>query len=137
VTQPTWTPTQCTVLFADLRGSTALYQQLGNAAAAAVVTAAVLGLSNSARSQAGRVVKTLGDGLIVLFDGTPAGVQAGLVMQEALAKAVEALSVIRTSTLAEAIRLHKAGTIAIYRKGKPVGNPDEFKGVYRLGLPPG
>ena len=36
---------------------------------------------------------------------------------------------------AEAIRLHKAGTIAIYRKGKPVENPDTFKGVYRLGLP--
>lgn len=36
---------------------------------------------------------------------------------------------------AEAIRLHKAGTVSIYRKGKPVENPDTFKGVYRLGLP--
>jgi len=36
---------------------------------------------------------------------------------------------------AEAIRLHKAGTISIYRKGKPVEDPDTFKGVYRLGLP--
>ena len=36
---------------------------------------------------------------------------------------------------AEAIRLHKAGTVLIYRKGKPVENPDTFKGVYRLGLP--
>jgi class 3 adenylate cyclase len=108
VTQPTWTPAQRTVLFADLRGSTALYQQLGNAAAAALVTAAVQGLANSARSQAGRVVKTLGDGLIVLFDDAPAAVQAALGMQEALAKAVEALSVTRVSTRAEAIRLHVA-----------------------------
>ncbi len=37
---------------------------------------------------------------------------------------------------AEAVRLAKAGAIAIYRKGKPV-NPDAFKGVYRLGLPSG
>lgn len=37
---------------------------------------------------------------------------------------------------AEAIRLHKAGVITIYRKGKPVADPDTFKGVYRLGLPP-
>ena len=37
---------------------------------------------------------------------------------------------------AEAVRLHKAGAIAIYRKGKPVPDPDSFKGVYRLGLPP-
>ena len=36
---------------------------------------------------------------------------------------------------AEAIRLHKAGTVLIYRKGKPVEDPDSFKGVYRLGLP--
>jgi len=36
---------------------------------------------------------------------------------------------------AEAVRLHKAGTISIYRKGKPVEDPDTFKGVYRLGLP--
>ena len=36
---------------------------------------------------------------------------------------------------AESIRLHKAGTVSIYRKGQPVENPDTFKGVYRLGLP--
>jgi len=36
---------------------------------------------------------------------------------------------------AEAVRLARAGEIAIYRKGRPV-DPDGFKGVYRLGLPP-
>ena len=36
---------------------------------------------------------------------------------------------------AEAIRLHKAGIVLIYRKGKPVPDPDTFKGVYRLGRP--
>lgn len=36
---------------------------------------------------------------------------------------------------AEAVRLHKAGTVLIYRKGKPVDDPDVFKGVYRLGRP--
>ncbi len=39
-----------------------------------------------------------------------------------------------TDVRAEAVRLAKAGEIAIYRKGKPV-DPDAFKGVYRLGLP--
>ncbi len=37
---------------------------------------------------------------------------------------------------AEAIRLHKAGEITILRKGKPVADPDTFKGVWRLSLPP-
>lgn len=33
-----------------------------------------------------------------------------------------------------AVRLAKAGTIVIYRKGRPV-DPDNFRGVIRLGLP--
>lgn len=33
-----------------------------------------------------------------------------------------------------AIKLALAGQIVIYRKGKPV-DPNDFKGVYRLGLP--
>ena len=36
---------------------------------------------------------------------------------------------------AEAVRLHKEGTVLIYSKGKPVEDPDAFKGVYRLGRP--
>lgn len=36
---------------------------------------------------------------------------------------------------AEAVRLMKSGEISIYRKGRPVEDPDNFKGVYRLGLP--
>ena len=33
-----------------------------------------------------------------------------------------------------AVKLAQDGKISIYRKGKPV-DPDNFKGVYRLGLP--
>jgi hypothetical protein len=33
-----------------------------------------------------------------------------------------------------AVKLALAGRIVIYRKGKPV-DPNDFKGVYRLGLP--
>ena len=35
----------------------------------------------------------------------------------------------------EAVKLAGEGEIAIYRKGKPV-DPNDFKGVYRLGMPP-
>lgn len=59
------------------------------------------------------------------------------ITPEDAAKAVSPENFVRVlkDVRAEAIRLHKAGTIAIYRKGKPVENPDTFKGVYRLGLP--
>jgi hypothetical protein len=33
-----------------------------------------------------------------------------------------------------AVKLAQEGKLAIFRKGKPVA-PDDFKGVYRLGLP--
>jgi hypothetical protein len=32
-----------------------------------------------------------------------------------------------------AVRLTKAGRIAILRKGRPVEDPDDFRGIYRLG----
>lgn len=59
------------------------------------------------------------------------------IAPEDAAKAVSPENFVRVlkDVRAEAIRLHKAGTISIYRKGKPVENPDTFKGVYRLGLP--
>lgn len=34
----------------------------------------------------------------------------------------------------EAVALAKAGRLVIYRKGKPT-DPEDFRGVYRLGLP--
>lgn len=35
-----------------------------------------------------------------------------------------------------AVALMKAGRLVILRKGKPIDDPDDFKGVYRLALPP-
>ncbi|MBX9933145.1 MAG: DUF3253 domain-containing protein [Methylobacterium sp.] len=35
-----------------------------------------------------------------------------------------------------AVALTRQGRIAIFRKGKPVEDPEDFRGVYRLGLPP-
>lgn len=40
-----------------------------------------------------------------------------------------------TDVRAAAVRLARRGKLAIYRKGKPA-DPETFKGVYRIGLPP-
>jgi class 3 adenylate cyclase len=60
--------TQRTVMFADLRGSTGLFERLGNAQAAAVVTQSVELLARVVEISGGRVIKTLGDGLMATFD---------------------------------------------------------------------
>lgn len=34
-----------------------------------------------------------------------------------------------------AVRLTKEGRVQIVRKGKPVDDPDDFRGIYRLSVP--
>ena len=80
---------QRTVLFADLRGSTSLFERLGNAEATSVVTHTVSMLGDSVSERGGRVVKTLGDGLMAVFDGSPDGIQAAARMHETLERLVQ------------------------------------------------
>jgi adenylate cyclase len=80
--------TERTVLFADLRGSTALYEQLGNAEATSVVTHTVNALAREVPAGGGQVIKTLGDGLMAIFDASADGVAAADRMHDALDRLV-------------------------------------------------
>ena len=73
-----------TVLFADLRGSTALYETLGNAEATSVVTHCVNALAGPVNGNSGHVVKTLGDGLMAVFEVAAPAVQAAQQMHDLL-----------------------------------------------------
>lgn len=73
-----------TILFADLRGSTSLYEKLGNTEATAVVTQSVALLGRVVESRGGRVIKTLGDGLLAMFEAPPEAVAAADEMHDAL-----------------------------------------------------
>jgi class 3 adenylate cyclase len=73
-----------TVLFADLRGSTSMYETLGNSAATAVVTQSVGLLARVVHQHGGQVVKTLGDGLFALFISPSAAVSASDDMHESM-----------------------------------------------------
>lgn len=77
-----------TVLFADLRGSTALFESMGNAEATALVTHTVGQVGKSIGDCGGKVVKTLGDGLMAVFDAPRDGVKAATRMHEALERLV-------------------------------------------------
>jgi len=65
-----------TVMFADLRGSTSLFETLGNAEATSVITHCITALTREVAACQGRVVKTLGDGLMALFDQSAQAAQA-------------------------------------------------------------
>lgn len=82
-----------TVLFADLRGSTRLYETLGNAPASARVAAQVARLVEAVQAQGGRVVKTLGDGLLALFEQPAAALAAARALRATAAEGVGAVQV--------------------------------------------
>lgn len=73
-----------TMLFADLRGSTGLYESIGNAEATRLVTQSVTLAARVVDRCGGTVVKTLGDGLMAIFNDSPAAVQAASEMHDAL-----------------------------------------------------
>lgn len=72
---------QFAVLFADLSGSTAIYEQLGDAAAKKQVDACLMQLARSASSHQGLVVKTIGDELMLRFPTADQAAAAAIRMQ--------------------------------------------------------
>jgi class 3 adenylate cyclase len=97
-----------TVLFADLRGSTSLYERLGNAEATSVVTHTVNALARSVSQCGGEVVKTLGDGLMAVFAAPQAGVRAAAGMHDELERLVSRGSEHGASAGLRALRLQVA-----------------------------
>jgi len=65
-----------TMVFADLSGSAALYEALGNERAAEAVTQVTQWISSTLESHNGRVVKTLGDGVLGVFGDAASAVSA-------------------------------------------------------------
>ncbi|MEL4179925.1 adenylate/guanylate cyclase domain-containing protein [Roseateles sp. PN1] len=77
-----------TVLFADLRGSTALFETLGNAEATSVVTHTVNLVGQAVTECHGKLIKTLGDGLMAVFEVPRDGVLSAIRMHELLERVV-------------------------------------------------
>jgi class 3 adenylate cyclase len=70
-----------TVVFADLTGSTRLFEALGNAAATQVVTQLTGWIGHVCQAHGGRVVKNLGDGVLALFPDPYHAIEAAVQMQ--------------------------------------------------------
>lgn len=70
-----------TVLFADVSGSTALYETAGDAAALEAISACLAAARRATEASGGRVVKTIGDEVMVVFPGPDAAATAAAEMQ--------------------------------------------------------
>lgn len=79
-------PFSCAVLFADITGSTRLYEELGDAQALSRIDGCLRLLRDAAVEFAGRVVKTTGDGVMCSFEQAQAALHAARFMQVRLAE---------------------------------------------------
>jgi class 3 adenylate cyclase len=78
--------TSLTFLFTDLRGSTELYERVGDLVAFDLVRAHFQVLNEIVASEAGAVVKTIGDAVMATFPTPDRAVAAALRMREAMRK---------------------------------------------------
>jgi adenylate cyclase len=73
------------ILFADVSGSTALYELLGDKPAAKAIDAVLGALKEVIAARDGQVVKTIGDELMVVFNNPEAACEAAREMQQRMA----------------------------------------------------
>lgn len=76
--------TSLTFLFTDLRGSTELYERVGDLAAFDIVRAHFRVLNDIVAAEAGAVVKTIGDAVMATFPAPGRAVAAALRMRQAM-----------------------------------------------------
>ncbi len=72
---------QLTIFFADIGGSTALYQKLGDAAAHKVVTDAMAVMSENVAHHDGELLRTIGDEVLAVFQAPSDAFYCALSMQ--------------------------------------------------------
>ncbi|HEX5094256.1 MAG TPA: adenylate/guanylate cyclase domain-containing protein [Burkholderiales bacterium] len=70
------------ILFADVSGSTALYESLGDRRARKAVEALLEEMRAATSGHGGRVVKTLGDEIMAVFETPESGTRAAIEIQE-------------------------------------------------------
>ena len=76
---------EITLLFSDLKGSTALYQEIGDASAYHLVRDHFALMAKIIRDHEGAIVKTIGDAVMAAFVQPANGVKAALEIQRAVA----------------------------------------------------
>lgn len=90
------------VLFGDVAGSTRLYERLGDAAALQAVESCLEQMRRAVAAQGGRVVKTIGDEVMAVFETAEAGLRAAQDMQQR----IDGLAPVAGTRLAVRIGLH-------------------------------
>lgn len=101
-----------TVLFTDLKGSTELYDRLGDANAYNLIQTHFRVLSQAVWNHAGAIVKTMGDAIMATFSSPHEGIRASLEMAEKL-RELNASRQIAPHELGLKVGLHEGTVLAV------------------------
>ena len=82
MSDPTKPTNECAVLFADLVGSTQLYQRVGDTSAFELVDRCIRTMRIAVETKHGRVVKHTGDGLMAVFRDADSAADATLAIHQ-------------------------------------------------------
>ena len=102
--------TNLTILFTDLKGSTALYDRVGDLAAFDLVRSHFGALLDAVAGEGGAVVKTIGDAVMATFPTPAQALRAAMRMREAMREINEARA---SEDLALNIGLHEGPCLAV------------------------
>jgi class 3 adenylate cyclase len=102
--------TSMTFLFTDLKGSTAMYERVGDLAAYDMVRAHFAVLQEAIAAESGAIVKTIGDAVMATFPSPERGMAAAIRMRSAM----RALNVERgNEDLIVKIGIHEGPCLAV------------------------
>ncbi|HLB79209.1 MAG TPA: adenylate/guanylate cyclase domain-containing protein [Dongiaceae bacterium] len=101
---------QVTLMFTDLKGSTALYERVGDAAAYRLVRDHFAFLAEQVRLQDGAIVKTIGDAVMAAFADPACALGAALAIQR---KVAEFNAAHGDAAIVIKLGLHKGPCIAV------------------------
>lgn len=73
---------KCVIMFADIAGSTRLYEDIGDVKARTAISHTIKMMSESVHAMGGRVVKTIGDEIMCAFTDVDSAVRAACDIQE-------------------------------------------------------
>ena len=108
MSDPTKPTNECAVLFADLVGSTQLYQRVGDTSAFELVDRCIRTMRIAVETKNGRVVKHTGDGLMAVFRDADSAADATLAIHQT----VKELPSGPDQKLAVRIGFHFGGVVA-------------------------
>ncbi len=99
-------PANLSIVFADISGSTRLYETLGDSIAQQLIADCLNLMTESVDKYSGTVIKTIGDEIMCTFPDAENAVEAAMGMQEGVTEDLHSLNSNTPSTLTIRVGLH-------------------------------